>query len=254
MSRESGTKQDEIEEIDIGRRQRSLVPDNTAGVGTESYASPEQLNGKDYDSSSDVYSLGIILFELCYPMKTGMERFKVFRGIKSQKQEFPPTWHTTVAQQFSTVHSLLVNMLSHNPQERPSADEVVNHIESLLGEYTVLSLDRSSYQEGYILLRIEAEDNEGVLPRTVKLIKNSSPLVKIVQYSLRGLDAKAIMEFALDIQSSNHHYSETDDYRVDEMDCIFKALNESSEINLVRQINEEIGSSDKSTTRRTLSM
>jgi serine/threonine protein kinase len=44
--------------------------DNTAGVGTRSYASPEQMSGSDYDSSTDVYSLGIMLFELCYPMYT----------------------------------------------------------------------------------------------------------------------------------------------------------------------------------------
>lgn len=228
--------------------------DITAGVGTQSYASPEQLNGKDYDSSSDVYSLGIILFELCYRMKTGMERFKVFQGIKlHDEQVFPSEWHSTVAKVFPTVHTLLVSMLSHNPHIRPSAAEIVNHIESLLGEYTVLSLDRNSYQEGYILLRIEAEDSEGVLARTIKLIKDSSKYVKIVQYSLRGQDAKAIMEFSLDIQDS--HFSQNDVSKGDEMDYIFNALKDSSEIKNVREINnDEKASSFQKNSKRTLSM
>jgi len=248
LSRESGAKYDEKEDSDATQIQyHSSGQDNTAGVGTQSYASPEQLNGKNYDSSSDVYSLGIILFELCYPMKTGMERFMVFRGIKSREQVFPPEWHSTVAQQFPTVHRLLFSMLSHTPSKRPSAEEVVDHIESLLGEYTVLSLDRTSYQEGYILLRIESEDNEGVLPRTIKLIKDSSKFVKIVQYSLRGQDTKAIMEFALNIQGSESQ-------RVDRMDWIVRALNESNEISVVRQINEEKASADLNASRRTLSM
>jgi serine/threonine protein kinase len=42
----------------------------TAGVGTRCYTSPEQMNGSDYDASTNVYSLGIILFELCYSMNT----------------------------------------------------------------------------------------------------------------------------------------------------------------------------------------
>lgn len=252
LSRESGTKHDEIYDgNEIGPAHKNTnAQEITAGVGTQSYASPEQLNGKDYDSSSDVYSLGIILVEFCYPMKTGMERIKVFQGIKSRQQEFPEAWHLTIAKQFPSVHKLVVSMLSHDPNERPTASAVVNQIETLLDEYTVLSLDRKYYQGGYTLMRIEAESEEGVYARTKKLIMDSSPYVKIANWSIRGKDTKTIMEFALELEEipDSSHLDEN------EMDKVFHSLNNSPEIHVVRQINDEKGSIERNITHRTLSI
>jgi serine/threonine protein kinase len=39
--------------------------DHTAGVGTRSYASPEQMEGSNYDSSTDVFSLGVGMLISC---------------------------------------------------------------------------------------------------------------------------------------------------------------------------------------------
>jgi serine/threonine protein kinase len=69
LSRESGAMEDSnLSFLGDGN------DDNTAGVGTRSYASPEQMKGSDYGASTDVYSLGIMLFELCYPMYTVSQR------------------------------------------------------------------------------------------------------------------------------------------------------------------------------------
>jgi serine/threonine protein kinase len=71
LSREASSSS-ELNE-DTENMESDVGPDdefNTAGVGTRSYASPEQMNGSDYDSSTDIYSLGIMLFEVCYPMYT----------------------------------------------------------------------------------------------------------------------------------------------------------------------------------------
>lgn len=47
----------------------------TRGVGTATYASPEQLKGTTYNEKCDMYSLGMVMFELFWPMPTGMERY-----------------------------------------------------------------------------------------------------------------------------------------------------------------------------------
>jgi serine/threonine protein kinase len=70
LSRESGETSDVVGDDTTTIAAATDGGEITAGVGTRSYASPEQMKHSDYDSSTDVYSLGIILFELCYPMYT----------------------------------------------------------------------------------------------------------------------------------------------------------------------------------------
>jgi len=237
LSRESGAQSGDVEEVEIKTTNAGDHPDNTAGVGTSSYASPEQMNGSDYDSSSDMYSLGIILLELCYPMHTGMERMYVFEGIRRKSFVFPEKWHLTVATEFPSVHSLLVRMLSHDPKSRPSAADVAADIESLLSEYTVLSLDPSSMMDGLIFLRVEADDTEGALARTVKIIKDLTPMINIHQYGLRAKGSKRIMEFALSVASD----VADDGVPMEEhLKCLFKTLEAVDEIKNVRQIKDTI--------------
>ncbi|KAF3813885.1 hypothetical protein GH733_017917, partial [Mirounga leonina] len=56
---------------------------HTSRVGTCLYASPEQLEGSEYDAKSDMYSLGVILLELFQPFGTEMERVHVLTGLRS---------------------------------------------------------------------------------------------------------------------------------------------------------------------------
>lgn len=164
-----------------------------------------------------------------------MERHIVFEGIR--RREFPKSWNEKVAMSFPSLQNLLESMLSPKPAERPSAASVAQHISSLLGEYTVLSLDRSkAHIEGTVFLRVEAKAEEGVLPRTIKLIKEAAPEVTISQYGLRGQESKSILEFALslgsdeDLLSAESHWSQS-------LQCIIEKMEESEDISLVRQVS-----------------
>ena len=50
---------------------------HTGNIGSHFYMSPEQMNSFQYDHKVDIFSLGVILFELNHPFSTEMERAKV---------------------------------------------------------------------------------------------------------------------------------------------------------------------------------
>ncbi|XP_072013883.1 eukaryotic translation initiation factor 2-alpha kinase 1-like [Amphiura filiformis] len=93
---------------------------HTSGVGTATYASPEQLNGSgDYDSKSDMYSAGIILFELFHPFSTGMERARCMGDLRHGRIV------TEVMKRWPLQSEMMGELVSVNGEDRPSADEVL---------------------------------------------------------------------------------------------------------------------------------
>lgn len=58
---------------------------HTQRVGTSLYMSPEQSRGQAYNYKVDIYSLGLIFFELLNYFHTETERYKVLQAIKANK-------------------------------------------------------------------------------------------------------------------------------------------------------------------------
>jgi len=57
----------------------------TVGVGTASYASPEQVASKHYDCAADVFSLGLILLEMLCCFSTEHERLQTFHDCRHRR-------------------------------------------------------------------------------------------------------------------------------------------------------------------------
>jgi translation initiation factor 2-alpha kinase 4 len=76
-----------VESITISNKSNAEM---TSDIGTPVYAAPEILHAKGrYNSKVDMYSLGILFFELNYKMNTFMQRSIVLRDLRHVQIKFP---------------------------------------------------------------------------------------------------------------------------------------------------------------------
>ena len=177
-----------------GRGGRYVDYDNTAGVGTPVYGSPEQLSGGDYDEKTDVFSLGVMLFELFHPaFGTGMERMLTMRRLHEGR--LPEEWSQGNAELVDVVQ----RMLNRLPSRRPTAAEVVGKLEFLQGRPLVLPLEFDSFPRDAVLLRAETGERDGMLQEVISGIKAHGAAGLMKQYGFRSSsDGRAVIEVLLD--------------------------------------------------------
>ena len=100
----------------------ALLSDTTGLVGTSYYISPEIREGwASYDAKVDLYSLGIMTFELWYPFATAMERAVLLRDLRERGGVMPAAFEA----EHPTVARLIRWLLAPNPADRPTAMEVL---------------------------------------------------------------------------------------------------------------------------------
>lgn len=87
-------------------------------VGTPLYAAPE-LRGKNYDPKVDLYSLGIIFFEMCSPpFSTQSERIINITSLREAKFEL-------LEEMDKNKSNLIKQLLDKDPKNRPSVEKVL---------------------------------------------------------------------------------------------------------------------------------
>jgi serine/threonine-protein kinase len=138
----TGGEADETELTRLGGR--ALTPD---------YASPEQIGGNTITTASDVYSLGVVLYELL----TGSRPYKLKRDTRGSLEDAILTTeparpsHVAVAKRLARslkgdLDTIVLKALSKQPSARyPTADAFAQDIERYLAGEAVLAQPESGW-------------------------------------------------------------------------------------------------------------
>ncbi|KAJ6130615.1 Serine/threonine-protein kinase GCN2 [Penicillium capsulatum] len=97
----------------------------TRSLGTTYYVAPEMKSGFSghYNEKVDMYSLGVIFFEMCYALPTGMERDQTLREIREKNHILPAAFQQS---EKIVQGQIIQSLLSHAPSERPTASELLS--------------------------------------------------------------------------------------------------------------------------------
>ncbi len=105
-------------------------------VGTLVYMAPERLTGKTYDGQSDVYSVGIMLFEmLCGRLPFGGPRDDYWAMAFMHVTEPPPAPRTIEPRIPHQLDALIVRMLDKDPAKRPTPIDVRDTLIECLSDF-----------------------------------------------------------------------------------------------------------------------
>ena len=173
----------------------------TGGIGTPFYIAPEQArhrhsrgkNQTDYDMKADIFSLGIIIFEMFQSFSTKMERATSLQQLRGDGQSFalstsknisntslldtettkpivePKEWKEHAMKRFPKqfcataspeIQKLIIWCLQHCPENRPSAEQLLSS--DLIPRQ--MELDHRYLKEAlHTIANPESESNEQII-------------------------------------------------------------------------------------------
>ncbi|XP_016139645.1 eukaryotic translation initiation factor 2-alpha kinase 1-like [Sinocyclocheilus grahami] len=127
---------------------------HTSGVGTFVYAGPEQLEGSHYDSKSDLYSIGVIAFELFQPFGTEMERVHTLGELRQGK--IP----NTLSKSWPLLAKYITLLTSTDPLVRPSASQLLQSDLFSANDMVIHSLKRKLDEQEEEIVQLRRQISE----------------------------------------------------------------------------------------------
>ena len=116
-----------IKIADFGFAKKVLTPNSlTTQCGTPGYVAPEILEGIAYDTQSDMWSLGVIIYIILggYPPFIEQNQRELFRKIRKGQYEFHEEYWGSVS---ADAKDLISSLLTVQPSKRMTADQALKH-------------------------------------------------------------------------------------------------------------------------------
>ncbi|RPD79604.1 Serine/threonine-protein kinase [Lentinus tigrinus ALCF2SS1-7] len=171
-------------------------------VGTTLYMAPEMQRrdkseskkNKVTSAKADMYSLGIVFFEMNYYFKTDSERLRVLPELRLPTINFPPDWDAKRTRQ----RQIITWLLQHDPDRRPTA----------------LQLSQSA------LLPHRVED-EYVMGALRLIAKADSPHLPAVLSTLFSQPAKPVRTYLYDLEQELPEHALLNPLVIDHLQQLF---------------------------------
>jgi eukaryotic-like serine/threonine-protein kinase len=130
-------------------------------LGTLAYSSPEQMEGKELDNRSDIYSLGVMMFEMLTGKMPLVAPTHSFGAWYKTHHTQPPRTFAEVApglQIPKEVQNLVMSCLAKSTRDRPeSINEILQVLESLEQRYRTHTIPQSNISTRTLTIKAEIE-------------------------------------------------------------------------------------------------
>lgn len=104
-------------------------------LGTPRYIAPERLTGRDYDGRSDVYSLGVLLYELVVGVSPlGLRGSTPWEAVTQHVTHQPRPLRDIDDRLPDSLSRLVERTLAKDPGERPHSHELAGALREILAE------------------------------------------------------------------------------------------------------------------------
>jgi len=155
-------------------------------VGTPPYMSPEQINGKTIDARSDVFSVGVVLYQLLTDHLPFQGDSPAGTFLKILYDPIPPL-KTYLPSYPQELDAILERALAKDPADRyHSADEFALDVAHLLSQFRQEVVDRQMREVGFLLEKSELHKARELLLQVLKVDPKHLPATQ----SLRDVERR----------------------------------------------------------------